>query len=373
MGRNSKQRRDAKRRKDAGGGRRGPRGSTFGPAGGVGQSEWSGADALAFADLLVVAEVRRIATSAPKAPDLLERAEFLRRRIAPLPVSLLAEVLRGLLARVVTKVAELGWSPEDLGELVSRQTYEPDLPLLVDLLTEDAVRTRGLSPAWRAQLEGLGARGRVSLDTAGGLASGLGLAALLGALPEVPPTIPRLGSGLAAAGPDGDHKKLATVRALLAKAESTQYDAEAEALSAKAQELISRYALDRLLQADSQPMSGDGDRVAARRIWLDAPYLLAKAALVNEVAMANRCRSVVMERPGFCTVVGDPPDLEAIELLVTSLLAQGTAAMVRHGRHVDSRGVSRTAVLPAVLPVLLRRPDRSAVARSGAARRERQR
>jgi hypothetical protein len=44
----------------------------------------------------------------------------------------------------------------------------------------------------------------------------------------------------------------------------------------------------------------------------------------------------------FCTVVGDPRDLDAVDLLVTSLLVQGSAAMVRHGRHVDITGVSRT-------------------------------
>ena len=42
-----------------------------------------------------------------------------------------------------------------------------------------------------------------------------------------------------------DEKKLSRVRALLAKAESSSFPEEAEALSAKAQELMTRHALDR--------------------------------------------------------------------------------------------------------------------------------
>jgi hypothetical protein len=82
--------------------------------------------------------------------------------------------------------------------------------------------------------------------------------------------------------------------------------------------------------------------VTRRRIWLDAPYVLAKATLVDEVATANRCRSVLTESLGFCLVVGDAGDLEAVELLVTSLLVQANTAMVRLGSRVDRRGASRT-------------------------------
>lgn len=111
----------------------------------------------------------------------------------------------------------------------------------------------------------------------------------------------------------------------------------------KAQELISRYALERLVEyhdADN-PRPGE-EEIGCRRIWLDPPYVLAKAALVHEVADANRCRSAVTESLGFCTAVGDSADLEAVELLVTSLLVQASRAMLRHGRQVDQRGASRT-------------------------------
>jgi len=133
------------------------------------------------------------------------------------------------------------------------------------------------------------------------------------------------------------------VRALLAKAESTDFDEEAEALSAKAQELISRYALAQLLdqQSRAEPAARPGS-VVARRVWIDAPYVMAKALLVDAVASANRCRSVVSEQLGASTVIGAADDLDWVELLSTSLLVQAGRAMLRCGRHTDGRGTSRT-------------------------------
>lgn len=60
----------------------------------------------------------------------------------------------------------------------------------------------------------------------------------------------------------GDDRVLARVRALLAKAESTEFPDEAEALLAKAQALISRHAIDRAAVAgETRPGGG----AAARR------------------------------------------------------------------------------------------------------------
>lgn len=134
------------------------------------------------------------------------------------------------------------------------------------------------------------------------------------------------------------HPKLHQVRALLAKAESTEFGPEAEALMAKAQQLIARHALERLLD---EPATDDRVRPGIRRVWLDRPYLAPKAALVGEVARANRCRSAFAEQVGFSIVVGEEADLDAVELLVTSLLIQADVAMFAHGR-AGARGRSRS-------------------------------
>ncbi|MFD1048468.1 DUF2786 domain-containing protein, partial [Kibdelosporangium lantanae] len=118
-----------------------------------------------------------------------------------------------------------------------------------------------------------------------------------------------------------DHKVLARVRALLAKAESTPYPHEAESLTAKAQELMNRHAFSRAL-LDVAPQSA-----TSQRIWLDTPYLSAKYQLVNVIADANRARAVFYRDLGLVAMVGEELDLDIIELLTTSLLVQATRAM----------------------------------------------
>jgi hypothetical protein len=111
-------------------------------------------------------------------------------------------------------------------------------------------------------------------------------------------------------------------------------------LCAKAQELITRHALDLLLDDHEDADAAAG--IGTRRIWLDPPYVLAKATLVHEVAAANRCRSVVSEKLALCTVVGDPHGLAYVDLLVTSLLVQAQRSMLSQGSRTTTWGESRT-------------------------------
>src|SRR5262249_41767978 len=60
------------------------------------------------------------------------------------------------------------------------------------------------------------------------------------------------------------------------------------------------------------------------------------------VARANRCRSVWSNAFGFVTVLGFAADVDAVELLFTSLLVQATTAMVRAGSRRDAYGRSST-------------------------------
>jgi hypothetical protein len=137
-----------------------------------------------------------------------------------------------------------------------------------------------------------------------------------------------------------DAAMLAKVRALLAKAESTTFPAEAEALSAKAQELMTRYRIDAVLVDGGAggPRMGPG----GRRIWVEDPYARPKASLLSAVARANGCQAVRIGVDGCVHLVGYDADLEAVELLFTSLLVQVGSAMVAAGPQVDWRGRSRT-------------------------------
>jgi hypothetical protein len=133
---------------------------------------------------------------------------------------------------------------------------------------------------------------------------------------------------------------LARIRALLAKAESTTFDAEAEVYTAKAQELMARHRIDRALLADAAPVA-DGD-VVARRIGIDDPYASAKYLLLSGLAQVNGARAVWTKALGSATVFGFPVELDIIEELFTSLLVQATAAMQREGSKEDAYGRSRT-------------------------------
>lgn len=152
-------------------------------------------------------------------------------------------------------------------------------------------------------------------------------------------------------GPDGtaagavpaglDERVLAKVRALLAKAESTNFPDEAEALSAKAQELIARHALDAAaIQATGE--SGSRYRPERRRVWFDRPYVDGKSYLLQQVAETNRCRAAFDDRLEYSLLVGFAADLDAVEMLFTSLLVQSTRAMLAEGSRRDEWGRSRT-------------------------------
>ncbi|TAM92325.1 MAG: DUF2786 domain-containing protein, partial [Jatrophihabitans sp.] len=144
----------------------------------------------------------------------------------------------------------------------------------------------------------------------------------------------------AGAGGAVDERVLRRVRALLAKAESSEFADEADALTAKAQELMTRHAIAHsLAEVDSRATRAEP---AVRRLWLDAPYVVAKALLVDAIAQANHCRSVISERWGFVTVIGDARDLDTVELFTASLLVQATRAMTATGPHLTRSGRSRT-------------------------------
>lgn len=141
---------------------------------------------------------------------------------------------------------------------------------------------------------------------------------MMGPMVDGPPT-----HGSPAPDPGVLHK----VRSLLAKAESTSYPEEAEALTAKAQQLMDRHAIDRAVLSGS---SGAG-RPDGRAVAVDAPYARPKFQLLSVLATANRCRAVLETRTGVATVVGFPDDRATVELLYTSLLVQATRAMLHAG------------------------------------------
>ena len=152
------------------------------------------------------------------------------------------------------------------------------------------------------------------------------LAAVLGRLPELeqllaPPAgvrvrRPLVGRSATAASAN---PILERVRALLAKAESTDHESEAMAFTAKAQELMTKHAIEQAMIDEAGAAESSPGMI---RIPLDAPYADAKALLLQTIAEHTRCRSLFLAELALSHVIGYSDDLEAVELLFTSLLVQ---------------------------------------------------
>jgi Protein of unknown function (DUF2786) len=116
---------------------------------------------------------------------------------------------------------------------------------------------------------------------------------------------------------------LARVRKLLAKAEAAGVTAaEAQALTAKAAELMAKYGIDRALLAAERP---ETDRPADRVIDVGNPWARVQAHLLCGLASALRCQCVILPRPGPGSrihVFGFASDIERTDVLYTSLLVQ---------------------------------------------------
>ncbi|QOC92218.1 DUF2786 domain-containing protein [Micromonospora craniellae] len=256
-----------------------------------------------------------------------------------------------------------GWQPAELHRVVARRGG----PRQADLVTDAVAAYLRQFPRatvdgrWRAQADTLGARvwwagdatyvdglvARWRLDRVAVLDLVLGLLAILSALPPIEVLVPPPGS--AAAPVEGsstvgssriDARLLDRVRALLAKAESTTFPAEAQAYTAKAQELVTRHSLDEALLA---ARGADAAPVVpyARRIGVDHPHDGEKASLLDAIARANRCHTVSSPELAFSTVFGFDTDIDAVDLLYTSLLVQAHRAMARSEPPGGKAGRSR--------------------------------
>ena len=116
---------------------------------------------------------------------------------------------------------------------------------------------------------------------------------------------------------------LARVRKLLAKAEDAGVTpAEAQALTAKAAELMAKYGIDRALLAADRP---ETDRPTDRVIDVGNPWARVQAHLLCGLASALRCQCVILPGAGPGSrihVFGFSSDLERTDVLYTSLLIQ---------------------------------------------------
>ena len=263
-----------------------------------------------------------------------------------------------ILAQSVTLTWRYGWQPADLVRQALRGHGKPVARMMTDAIAGEmrAYSAATVDESWQRQLAQLGAvvwwpsDGGFLQDWAKAHGSDrravievvLYTVALLRTLPRLQLLCPPPGKarpGARAGTTQVDQRMLDKVRALLAKAESTEFPEEAEALTSRAQQLMARHSIDHALLAAE---TGNRQDPAGRRLPVDNPYESPKAVLLSEVARANRCQAVWSKDLGFTTVVGFPADLDAVELLFTSLLIQATSALVHEGSKYGPGGRSRT-------------------------------
>jgi Protein of unknown function (DUF2786) len=269
-----------------------------------------------------------------------------------------------MLRASVTRSWRAGWQPAELTRHAGRELSQQHVSVAADMIAAEmsGYPAATVDQRWAAQVTSSGSWWGRDADylpawarrsgAAGGLrdaaATAIELLHLFQHLPVLERLLPLPGTArtivaghapAAGAAGQADERMLSRIRALLAKAEATEFAEEAEALSARAQELMAKYSIDQaLLAADS----GRADRPSGRRIAVDNPYEGPKTSLLQAVALANRCRVIWSKEVGLATVVGFAADLEAVELLFTSLLVQADSAMLRAGSRQDAYGRSRT-------------------------------
>lgn len=264
---------------------------------------------------------------------------------------------------LVRALWQRGWEPADLHGWAVRQRPAGICEVLGDAMAADLARHADatIEPRWHDQLEEIGASvwwaretdhltARAERDPGGlaGVQEALTTLLLtLRCLPTLEQIAALPGEAHARSGDVSglDQRLLTKVRMMLAKAESTTFEEEADAFTAAAQKLMSRHSIDRAMLEQARRTSEQGREAGgprAIRLAVDRPYDRPKFVLLAEIAEANRCRAIWNQHIGRGTVVGFEVDLRAVELLYASLLVQAAAAMRAEGPRRTVAGASRT-------------------------------
>ena len=258
------------------------------------------------------------------------------------------------LAACIDSLFDNGWQPADLVHLARQHTTQRQARLVASAIAHHARRTDAPHRAphhWVQQLVDIGVFDPAADRVVGGhagftakwtnterihpddvQAAVLQVDQLLRLAPRIAVllTPPRLWTatnrGLSSepVASTADAKVLRTVRALLAQAEGTDFEAEADTFTAKAQEMMTRHSIDAaMLAVDAHAAcSVGGAGITSRRVHIENPYAPEKATFLSMLAEVNGVRCVWSDWCGFATLMGFPVDLQLTELLFTSLLVQ---------------------------------------------------
>ncbi len=276
--RNRERRREEQRRARSAAGRARETGNS-GPSG-----HWGAGDRSSPREVESVVLAAAVAVVREDGPAF---AELLTRLFWGPPVAdgsrLVDAGLSRCLERAVGEAWRRGWQPADLARVTERRLSPAHARVATTAIAAEAGRypPSTVDAHWRSQLDELAhdAAPATNGRRAGGPATreieirrGVETLALLLHVPELPRLCapPGEATGAATFAASGiaastDARVLGRVRALLAKAESTTFPDEAEALTTKAQELMARHAIDRAVLGTAAGQTGGP--VGRRLAW----------------------------------------------------------------------------------------------------------
>lgn len=129
---------------------------------------------------------------------------------------------------------------------------------------------------------------------------------------------------------DRTAKMLERVRALLAKADSTPFTGEADVFRAKADELMTQYAIDQWMVNEAQDASTARPKPEIRYVdsnwWYDSSHYIKLWSLFS--SCARHCRVVIAQRgwvggrQNGMPVIGLASDIDYLDMLFTHLMLQ---------------------------------------------------
>ena len=256
---------------------------------------WDAARAYAVVEAHVNHALRLLARKKLSDDEVARVAGQLVARAAPHPRHVVEIVLHDLTQVVVGHVVDGGWSPSDLGELVARNLGPAHLTLLAAALREHE-RSSARAQAWRDAVDALD-EPVFALGPGEPVATLLGLVALLNVAPRLTNAIADTAAERTGA------PEARPVRALLAKP-GPPIRPGGRGVVGRGAELISRYALDRLLE----------DRPQAAQRSAGAAPLARRAVRPGRPAGLGRGLATVhaaTRAAGFSVVVGSSADLDA--------------------------------------------------------------
>lgn len=153
-----------------------------------------------------------------------------------------------------------------------------------------------------------------------------------------------------------EEKYAEKIAALLAKAESTTFQAEADAFIAKAQELMTQYAISEAMLDSARGV--ERDEIEQRTFTYGGFYASDKGGLTWPIVRANGCRGVYMNSGTWgstrtigdktfkmwyeLTVTGFRSDLDRVSLLEASLQLQMAQALNEWWKLEDRSWMSKT-------------------------------